>query len=416
MLKYIFLIVSLLAIPSFAHNPLADSERTFALPSLTLNEKGQAVAYWAEKDDANTVYLYFATSPDGGQTFGEKQLIFADAGIGTGRLARPKLLFKKDGTMVAVFSFRAGGMPQRPAKKEAKPEMNHSGGHNAASTERKEMPKGERPKRSSQILFTESKDGGKTWTKPSSVDKDETPLVRGFFDAVVLANDEIAIAYLKDVKNTTKHEERDLRLVLTKNGVFQEEKLIDPVVCDCCNISLLVDSEGKLNIFYRDNNSEIRDISVLTSSDNGATFAEPKTIYDDKWKIHGCPHAGPSSTATANNSYVTWFSGASESGGVRLLDRKTGQLLSVLNESAKNGYVASDKQSAVWTWEESDESDKNAIFVQKIQDGKVAASQKVEGSDYGQNPSILLVNGKVLVAYEIAKPDQKVAMKIELLK
>lgn len=74
--------------------------------------------------------------------------------------------------------------------------------------------------------------------------------MRGFFDAVLMANDEVAVAYLKDVKNSTKHEERDLRLAIIKNGVFQDEKLIDPVVCDCCNISMLLDANGALNIYY----------------------------------------------------------------------------------------------------------------------------------------------------------------------
>ena len=103
---------------------------------------------------------------------------------------------EKDGSLVAVFSNRSDA--PTPTTQE-----------------------GRGRGRSLDIVYCTSKDGGATWTTPQSVDTDPTKgIVRGFFDAVVLPNDEIAVAYLKDVKGSTKHEERDLRLVLTKNSVF----------------------------------------------------------------------------------------------------------------------------------------------------------------------------------------------------
>lgn len=370
-----------------------DPNKTYILPTFTQNNKGEVVLYWTEKDAENKMYLYFSTSNDVGKTFSDKQLVYADGGIGASRLARPKLLFKKDGTMVAVFSYRSGGATPPPAKK---PEaMSHEGGHgNAAPT-----PPASRPKRESQIRYTESKDGGKTWSEPKSVDNDPTPLVRGFFDAAVLPNDEIAVAYLKDVKNSTKHEERDLRLVITKNGVFQDEKLIDPVVCDCCNISLLVDNKGVLNIYYRDNNDDIRDIAVLKSSDNGVTFSKSEIIHNDKWEIKGCPHSGASSTATSSGTLVTWFSGTTENGGIRIVNQE-GKLLKVLGSAAKNAQTSADSQQAVWVWEEKNDEGTNAIYYSKITGNNITEAQKVIDSEKGQNVSSIIIKGKILVAYE----------------
>lgn len=286
---------------NFTGSPIeTDPNKTYTLPTFTKNNKGEVVLYWTEKDPQNVVSLCFATSKDG-KTYGEKKTVFADGGLGNGRLMRPKLLFKKNGEMVAVFSYRTS-----PAVPPREPRPAQEANRTAPAPQQASQA---RPKRSSEIRFTVSKDGGNTWTSPTSVDTDTTKLTRGFFDAVLLANDEIAVAYLKDVKGSTKHEERDLRLAITKNGVFQAEKLIDAVVCDCCNISMVVDEAGALHMVYRDNNNDIRDMSHIISKDNGATFSAPKTLYADKWEIKGCPHAGATTVSVKNEQYATWFSG-----------------------------------------------------------------------------------------------------------
>ena len=389
---------------NFGDSPIEiDPNKSYTLPTLAKNNKGEVVLYWTEKDPQNQVALYFATSKDG-KTYGEKKLVFVDAGLGNGRLARPKLLFKKNGEMVAVFSYRAGGaMPPREARPTAQAqEANHTN-HNAPAPQQAAA----RPKRSSEIRFTVSKDGGNTWSTPTSVDTDTTKLTRGFFDAVVLPNDEVAVAYLKDVKGSTKFEERDLRLVITKNGVFQPERLIDPVVCDCCNISMVVNETGALHMVYRDNNNDIRDMAHIVSKDNGVTFSAPKTLYADKWEIKGCPHSGATSASTKTEQFITWFSGTQNGqSGVRLTNA-SGKLLKVLDASAKNASITADDKTAVWVWEQTAENGPSNIFYSKVINGKLLDSQKVASSDFGQNASTLVVNGKILVAYEVLKADKK---------
>jgi hypothetical protein len=405
MKKNIFVVTAILMLrlsaSTIAQNvTFADKNHAYTLPTFTKNSKGDPILYWTEKDDKNVLALYFSASKDGGKTFSEKKLIYADAGLGSSRLMRPKLLFKKDGTMAAVFSYRTVFVaPAAPST--------HEGHGKPAASEPK-------PKRELQIKYTVSKDNGSTWTTPTSVDSDTSRLVRGFFDAVVLANNEIAVAYLKDVKGSTKHEERDLRMVITKNGVFQPEKLIDPVVCDCCNISLLVDSKGTLNVFYRDNNNDIRDIAHMTSADNGASFSKPQILYNDKWEIKGCPHSGVSSVATAKGALVTWFSGATEQSGVRLVDAD-GKLLKVLSANAKNGHVAADDKQGAFVWEQTTEAGTSQIFYNKVVGGKVLDNQQLSGSDYGQNATSQMVNGKLLIAYEVAKPNQRTALSVRVV-
>lgn len=380
-----------------------DPNLTYTLPTLTQNPQGQLVMYWTEKDPQNIMSLCFAVSKDG-KTFEEKKTIITDAAVSSGRLMRPKLLFKKNGDIVAVFSYRTSpAMPPRDAKPAA-PQAQGSNNNTMQAP-----PQG-RPKRSSEIRFTVSKDGGNSWTSPSSIDTDTTKLTRGFFDAVLLANDEIAVAYLKDVKGSQKHEERDLRLAITKNGVFQSEKLIDPVVCDCCNISMVVDENGDLHMVYRDNNNDIRDMSHIVSKDNGQSFSAPKTLFADNWEIKGCPHAGATTVSINNEQYATWFSGTEKGQAGFRLANSSGQLLKVLDTKAKNTYISSNSKSGLWVWEQSSEANISSIYYSKIENGKLSASLKVADSDYGQNASIFQFDGKIVVAYEVLKSDKKTVL------
>lgn len=388
-----------------------DPNKSYTLPTLTKNNKGEVVLYWTEKDSKNVVSLCYATSKDG-KTYSDKKTIVADDAVGNGRLMRPKLLFKKNGEIVAVFSYRtSAAMPPREARPALKQEASHENHDTQAP---KQAPRA-RLKRSSDIRFTVSKDGGNNWTTPMSVDSDTSKLIRGFFDAVVLANDEIAVAYLKDVKGSTKHEERDLRMVVTQNGVFQDERVIDPVVCDCCNISMVVDESGALHMVYRDNNNNIRDMSHIVSKNNGRTFSAPKIIFADNWEINGCPHAGASTASLKNEQYATWYSGT-ENGtpGFRLVN-SSGKLLKVLDESAKNSYLTSDNNIAVLAWEQAAENGTNSIYYSKIINKKLLDTQKVADSDFGQNASVLVYNDKILMAYEVLKEENKTILATKLI-
>jgi hypothetical protein len=365
------------AATSFAKPILDDTTKIYSMPLLAKTLKGEVLLSWTEKDTQGSTAFCMAISKDNGKTFGDKKTIFAGTGVGNSRLMRAKVLFKKDGSMVAVFSNRG----------ESKDK-----------------------KRTLDIVFCQSKDGGNTWTAPQSVDSDPTPCVRGFFDAVVLANDEIAVSYLKDVANSTKHEERDLRLVLTKNGQFQPERVIDPVVCDCCNISLLVDAKGALNVYYRDNNDDIRDMAKMTSTDNGSTFSKPQIVYTDNWKIAGCPHSG----ATSNGNLVAWFSGADSEKGIRLATQDGKKLLVINEPSAKNAYLTNN----VLLWEQSkgevgtSQVGTSQIAYRKITNDKVSETVWVNESLNGGNAVGLVVGSQLIVAHEVRQTNKRNSIKI----
>lgn len=363
-----------------------DTTKAYTMPLLAKTPKGEVMLSWTEKDLQGTTSFCLAFSKDNGKTFGEKKVIFAGTGIGNSRMMRARVLAKKDGSLVAVFTNSTAS--QAPAG-------------------------GGRGGRSSNIVYCVSKDGGSTWTAPASVDSDpKQGIVRGFFDAIVMPNDEIAVVYLKDVANSTKHEERDLRLVLTKDGVMQPEMLIDPVVCDCCPINMLIDANGALNIVYRDNNDNIRDMARIVSTDNGATFSKPEIIHNDGWKINGCPHSGAVSSTYGKSALVAWFSGAEKEMGVRLATREGKKLVVLEDASAKNPYLVDSPKSAVMLWEQNAENGASKIAYRTIKDDKVSTTKWADGTSNATNLVALSVDNQILVAYEVKQSNKRNTIKV----
>jgi hypothetical protein len=371
----------------------SDTAKGYTMPLLTQMPKGDVMLSWTEKDAQGVTSFCLAFSKDKGKTFSDKQVIYAGTGVGNSRLMRAKVLVKKDGSLVAVFSDRidvpaAGSKPQEGRGK---------GG------------------RSLDIVFCTSKDNGTTWSSPQSVDADPTKgIVKGFFDAVLMSNDEIAVAYLKDVANSMKHEERDLRLVTTKNGVFQPERVIDPVVCDCCNINFLIDAKGVLNIYYRDNNDDIRDIAKMTSTDNGATFSKPQIVHNDGWKIAGCPHNGAVSSTHGKSALVAWYSGSETESGIRLVTQEGKKLFVLNDQSVKNPCLMGGQNQSVMLWEQNGGNDKTQLVFRKIDGEKVSETLSVEGSVNATNSTGLVVGNQMLIAHEVKQENKKNSLKIGL--
>jgi Neuraminidase (sialidase) len=369
-----------------------DPTKSYSMPLLSNTTKGDVMLSWTEKDEQGITSFCMAFSKDNGKTFSEKKTIFAGTGIGNNRMFRARVLSKKDGSFVAVFANRGEATTQAA-----------QGGRGGG--------------RSSGLVYSVSKDAGNTWTSPLSVDTDPTQgIMRGFFDAILMPNDEIAIAYLKDVANSTKHEERDLRLVISKNGILQPEKLIDAVVCDCCPINLLIDANGSLNVIYRDNNDDIRDMAAMISTDNGATFSAPKIIHNDGWKIQGCPHSGAVSSIAGKSALVAYYSGSEKEPGVRLTTREGKKLLILENSSAKNPYLTNITTTNLLIYEQIDSETKaSKIAYRKISNEVVSETFWLNESTTGTNPASLSIGNQVIVAYEIKQANNKTGLKISTI-
>ena len=83
-----------------------DSTKAYSMPLLAQTLKGDVMLSWTEKNSEGITSFCLAFSKDKGKTFSDKKVIFAGTGVGNSRMMRAKVLTKKDGSLVAVFSNR----------------------------------------------------------------------------------------------------------------------------------------------------------------------------------------------------------------------------------------------------------------------------------------------------------------------
>jgi hypothetical protein len=169
------------------------------------------------------------------------------------------------------------------------------------------------------IRVARSTDGGKTWSKPITPHRDGTKTEHGFVSLLPGKSGLVGAVWL-DGRNfkENSHEshgsdtnEMTLRYAtVDENGLVSKEALLDSRVCDCCQTSAALTSEGAIVVYRDRSEKEIRDISVVRLSKG--RWTQPRTLNADGWEIQGCPVNGPSVDAQANRVAVAWYTAARE--------------------------------------------------------------------------------------------------------
>lgn len=163
------------------------------------------------------------------------------------------------------------------------------------------------------VMLTSSGDMGKTWNQPAVLHDDGKQAEHGFV-SLLPYKDGFFAAWL-DGRNTIMegmdhhegHGQMSLRAaVLDKDGNKINEWELDERTCDCCQTGAAITSQGPV-VVYRDRSmEEVRDISIVRLVDG--QWTTPVAIYNDNWKINGCPVNGPRIAAKGVDVVVAWFS------------------------------------------------------------------------------------------------------------
>jgi len=171
-----------------------------------------------------------------------------------------------------------------------------------------------------------SKDGGKTWDKPVVPHLDKTHTEHGFVSLIPLTDGRVGAVWLdgrnlKDLNHNDEHsaqtESMTLRFAaIDGKGKLSDEFLLDERVCECCQTSAAMTSEGPI-VAYRDrSDTEVRDIFVVRSK-NGV-WGAPGPVHADNWQINGCPVNGPSIVANGSHVAIAWFTEAGDAPRVKV--------------------------------------------------------------------------------------------------
>ena len=163
---------------------------------------------------------------------------------------------------------------------------------------------------------------GKKIRKDFLLNTDGVEAEHGFVSMVPNNKDGFFITWL-DGRNTVKktkeahHKAMTIRFAeISSTGEIINESELDSSTCDCCQTSITMTVDGPV-IVYRDRSKkEIRDIYIARNVDG--VWLEPKAVYNDKWKINGCPVNGPKVVSNTTNIAVAWFTVVEESPLVNL--------------------------------------------------------------------------------------------------
>lgn len=187
------------------------------------------------------------------------------------------------------------------------------------------LEKSEKGKYTYDVKLTTSTDNGKTWSASRILNEDGKKAEHGFVSLVPFKENYL-VAWL-DGRDAAQqegggheghHGQMTLRAALIgKNGIKSNEWQLDNRVCDCCQTTAAVTTNGPV-VIYRDRSAEeIRDMSIVRFI-NGQ-WTEPKTIFPDNWKIAGCPVNGPRVDVIGNNLALAWFSAPDKKGQVSVV-------------------------------------------------------------------------------------------------
>lgn len=175
------------------------------------------------------------------------------------------------------------------------------------------------------IRFSRSIDQGNSFSKPITVN-DNLDIISHRFDALTVnKRGNIYISWLdkrdqQAAKRTGKkyNGAAAYYAVSTNQGLtFDKNKKITDHSCECCRMAIDIDKHDLPVIAWRHiYGDNIRDHSIVSFSDIN-TPSTPKRLSNDKWKMTGCPHHGPSLSINKDNRYHSvWFNNAKKRHGI----------------------------------------------------------------------------------------------------
>ena len=104
--------------------------------------------------------------------------------------------------------------------------------------------------------------------------------------------------------------------IFDKNGKAENEWELDHRVCDCCQTSAAMTTNGPIVVYRNRTEDEIRDMAIVRWENDA--WSSPEIIHADDWNIAGCPVNGPSVAANGDFVAVSWFTASNEKPMVKL--------------------------------------------------------------------------------------------------
>lgn len=164
---------------------------------------------------------------------------------------------------------------------------------------------------SPRVYSIRSTDAGQTWSQPQPVAAPSQSAMQDFTSMACAPDGTLFVAYISH--DATALGTHLLIQRSTDSGLTWQPPVRvtgSPWIgraCECCMTSITVGTSGLVAVAFRANISDVRDIHVAFSSNNGETFQTPIRVQNAPWTVEGCPATGPDVTIDdGNRAHVTW--------------------------------------------------------------------------------------------------------------
>ncbi|MCB1036763.1 MAG: exo-alpha-sialidase [Acidobacteria bacterium] len=153
------------------------------------------------------------------------------------------------------------------------------------------------------VRFKEATRGGSGWTDQGWLHADDLGEAEHGFVSWVTTAAEPWVFWL-DGRQVAAAGAMTLRGGRVEGGRV-DSRLLDERVCDCCPTDAAMTESGPLVVYRDRSEDEIRDIAIVRWT--GTSWSPPARIFDDGWRIAGCPVNGPAVAAAGKRVVVAWF-------------------------------------------------------------------------------------------------------------
>lgn len=264
------------------------------------------------------------------------------------------------------------------------------------------------------VRVSQSKDGGRTWSRPIMPHRDSSQTEHGFV-AMWRESGRLGAVWLDGRKFSKEghHASNDMMLVSTTidaEGKLGAEVRLDERTCDCCQNAAAMTSKGPI-VAYRDRSpDEIRDIYMTRRV--AGRWTEGTPVYSDNWKIAACPVNGPSVAASGKRVALAWFTAASDSPRVKVAfsddaGEKFGAPVRVDdgNPAGRVDVALLQNGAALITWIERTGGDTAAVRVRRVEsNGRMGEAMTIAKSSAARAsgfPRMAITGTEVVFAWTV---------------
>jgi len=272
-------------------------------------------------------------------------------------------------------------------------------------------------------LFSKEK---QQWKNNFILHDDGTQSEHGFVSMLPYKEKDFFVTWLDGRNTAGGHESHDAHgsggamtlrgAFVSGEGAIYDDLQLDARVCDCCQTGAAMTAAGPIVVYRDRSEDEVRDISIVRWNKLEG-WSAPKAVFDDQWKIEGCPVNGPSIDAIENDVAVAWFSEVKGTPKVQVIFSQDGgatfgmPMRIDMNETlGRVGVVMLDKNKAAVCWMENI-GDDTLIQVRSASStgalGEVMTIAQTSSERASGFPQIALLEDELVIAWTSISEDKK---------